>query len=399
MEREAVAALHRTSPTRWRCTTTARSRRCFARMARIEAQARRRRSWPRWAGPSSPARRRRAASPVGRDGPGDAFPSDDVHYLMQPWHALQLALAAEQRAEAFFAELAATRAERGGARRRAASCATRSASTSRWSRPGSRRCRSPAATGPTTRIRRATPIEPSDQDAMQVLLPEGWSPPVGYANGIAVDAGRLVFIAGQVGWDAQQRFESRGARAAVRAGARATCSRCWREAGGEPHHICRMTAYCCDKPAYLAARARARRDLAPPHGRPLPGDEHDLRRRPARPPGQDRARGDRGAAARRLKTVTAESRAAPRCSACTHARPAGLAASRPLGLALDQAEHRRDRDRAEGRPGVLVDLGEHGVERPLDRRVDDAPAGRGAMSSKRWMTSISVSRRALPAKR
>ena len=32
---------------------------------------------------------------------------DSVHYLMQPWHALQLALAAEQRAEAFFGELAA----------------------------------------------------------------------------------------------------------------------------------------------------------------------------------------------------------------------------------------------------------------------------------------------------
>jgi rubrerythrin len=31
---------------------------------------------------------------------------DEVHYLMQPWHALQLALAAEQRAERFFAELA-----------------------------------------------------------------------------------------------------------------------------------------------------------------------------------------------------------------------------------------------------------------------------------------------------
>jgi enamine deaminase RidA (YjgF/YER057c/UK114 family) len=26
------------------------------------------------------------------------------------------------------------------------------------------------------------------------------------------------------------------------------------EAGGRPEHICRMTAYCCDKPAYLAAR-------------------------------------------------------------------------------------------------------------------------------------------------
>jgi rubrerythrin len=36
----------------------------------------------------------------------EAVPADEVHYLMQPWHALQLALAAERRAEAFFGELA-----------------------------------------------------------------------------------------------------------------------------------------------------------------------------------------------------------------------------------------------------------------------------------------------------
>jgi rubrerythrin len=36
----------------------------------------------------------------------ETVPIDEVHYLMQPWHALQLALAAEQRAEAFFGELA-----------------------------------------------------------------------------------------------------------------------------------------------------------------------------------------------------------------------------------------------------------------------------------------------------
>jgi rubrerythrin len=36
----------------------------------------------------------------------EAMPIDEVHYLMQPWHALQLALAAEKRAEAFFAVLA-----------------------------------------------------------------------------------------------------------------------------------------------------------------------------------------------------------------------------------------------------------------------------------------------------
>ena len=41
----------------------------------------------------------------GRESP-EAPPFDEVHYLMQPWHALQLALAAERRAEAFFAVLA-----------------------------------------------------------------------------------------------------------------------------------------------------------------------------------------------------------------------------------------------------------------------------------------------------
>jgi enamine deaminase RidA (YjgF/YER057c/UK114 family) len=88
---------------------------------------------------------------------------------------------------------------------------------------------------------------------MQVLLPEGWSPPVGYANGIAVDPGRVVFIAGQVGWNAQQRFESEQIGPQFEQALRNVLA-VLREAGGEPRHIGRMTAYCCDKPAYLAAR-------------------------------------------------------------------------------------------------------------------------------------------------
>jgi enamine deaminase RidA (YjgF/YER057c/UK114 family) len=88
---------------------------------------------------------------------------------------------------------------------------------------------------------------------MQVLLPEGWAPPIGYANGIAVDAGRIVFIAGQVGWDAAQKFHSAEIAPQFEQ-ALANVLGVLREAGGEAHHICRMTAYCCDKPAYLAAR-------------------------------------------------------------------------------------------------------------------------------------------------
>ena len=88
---------------------------------------------------------------------------------------------------------------------------------------------------------------------MQVLLPEGWAPPIGYANGIAVDAGRIVFVAGQVGWNAEQRFESE-AIAPQFEQALANIVAVLAAAGAEPRHICRMTAYCCDKPAYLAAR-------------------------------------------------------------------------------------------------------------------------------------------------
>ncbi|HRO60643.1 MAG TPA: RidA family protein [Burkholderiaceae bacterium] len=88
---------------------------------------------------------------------------------------------------------------------------------------------------------------------MQLLLPEGWDKPIGYANGIAVDSGRLVFIAGQVGWDAQQRFASPELLPQFEQALENVLA-VLAEAGGEAQHICRLTAYCCDKPAYLAVR-------------------------------------------------------------------------------------------------------------------------------------------------
>lgn len=88
----------------------------------------------------------------------------------------------------------------------------------------------------------------------QVLLPEGWAPPIGYANGIAARPGRIVFIAGQVGWSAAQRFESE-AIAPQFDQALANLLAVLAEAGGRPEHVCRITAFCCDKPAYLAARS------------------------------------------------------------------------------------------------------------------------------------------------
>jgi enamine deaminase RidA (YjgF/YER057c/UK114 family) len=88
---------------------------------------------------------------------------------------------------------------------------------------------------------------------MDVLLPEGWAAPIGYANGVAVPAGRIVFVAGQVGWNAQQVFESAELVPQFEQALKNVLA-VVAKAGGEARHICRMTAYCCDKPAYLAAR-------------------------------------------------------------------------------------------------------------------------------------------------
>ena len=88
---------------------------------------------------------------------------------------------------------------------------------------------------------------------MQTLLPAGWKPPIGYANGVTVDAGRIVFIAGQVGWNAQQVFESESIAPQFEQALKNILA-VLAEAGGRPEHLCRITAYCIDRPAYLAAR-------------------------------------------------------------------------------------------------------------------------------------------------
>ena len=89
--------------------------------------------------------------------------------------------------------------------------------------------------------------------SLEVLLPLGWSPPIGYANGIAVPTGRIVFVAGQVGWDEKQQFHSDKLIPQFEQALKNVLA-VLAQAGGGPNHICRMTAYCIDKPAYLSAR-------------------------------------------------------------------------------------------------------------------------------------------------
>jgi enamine deaminase RidA (YjgF/YER057c/UK114 family) len=83
---------------------------------------------------------------------------------------------------------------------------------------------------------------------MEILQPPGWPRPRGYANGIAAE-GKMVFVAGQIGWDEEQRFEA-GLAGQVRR-TLANVLAVLAEAGGGPEHVARMTWYVTDREAYL----------------------------------------------------------------------------------------------------------------------------------------------------
>ncbi len=86
----------------------------------------------------------------------------------------------------------------------------------------------------------------------ETIQPPGWARPKGYSNGIAVSgAGKLLFIAGQVAWDANQRLVP-GDFAAQFRQALLNVIAVLGAAGGWPEHIVRMTVYVTDKKLYLA---------------------------------------------------------------------------------------------------------------------------------------------------
>jgi enamine deaminase RidA (YjgF/YER057c/UK114 family) len=85
---------------------------------------------------------------------------------------------------------------------------------------------------------------------MKVLQPPDWAAPRGYVNGVAA-RGTQVFVAGQIGWNAQCRFDSDDLVDQVRQAllnVRAVLA----EAGATPAHIVRMTWYLTDRRDYLA---------------------------------------------------------------------------------------------------------------------------------------------------
>jgi enamine deaminase RidA (YjgF/YER057c/UK114 family) len=84
----------------------------------------------------------------------------------------------------------------------------------------------------------------------QPLHPRGWKQPKGFANGIVAE-GRMVFLAGQIGWNAQQQFDSHDFVAQARQ-ALANIVELVHEAGGKVEHITRLTWFVIDKKDYLS---------------------------------------------------------------------------------------------------------------------------------------------------
>ncbi len=83
---------------------------------------------------------------------------------------------------------------------------------------------------------------------MKVLQPPGWANPKGYSNGVTV-RGRLIFVAGQVGWDEQCIFQADDLVGQV-AQALKNIVAILAEAGAKPEHIVRMNWYLGDKDEY-----------------------------------------------------------------------------------------------------------------------------------------------------
>ena len=86
-----------------------------------------------------------------------------------------------------------------------------------------------------------------------ILQPDGWARPKGYANGIAA-RGRTVFLAGQIGWDAEQRLVGSDIVSQTRQALRNIVA-ILAEDRARPEHIVRLTWYVTDRAAYLAAAA------------------------------------------------------------------------------------------------------------------------------------------------
>ena len=89
---------------------------------------------------------------------------------------------------------------------------------------------------------------------MKTLLPPGWPRPKGYSNGISA-RGRMIFTAGVVGWDEQERFAATDLAGQFAQVLRNTLA-ILAEDGAGPEHVVRMTCYVISRDDYVASLAQ-----------------------------------------------------------------------------------------------------------------------------------------------
>jgi enamine deaminase RidA (YjgF/YER057c/UK114 family) len=87
---------------------------------------------------------------------------------------------------------------------------------------------------------------------MRVLQPAGWARPRGYSNGIEAE-GRMVFVAGQIGWNEQGEFHEHALGGQFRQALKNVLA-VLKEAGAGPEHIARMTMFVTSREEYVATR-------------------------------------------------------------------------------------------------------------------------------------------------
>ena len=88
----------------------------------------------------------------------------------------------------------------------------------------------------------------------QIILPEGWLAPRGYANGISA-TGRVISVAGQIGWNPATGVIESADFAQQTAQALRNVVAVLESAGARPEHLVRLTWYITNRQAYLDARA------------------------------------------------------------------------------------------------------------------------------------------------
>ena len=87
-------------------------------------------------------------------------------------------------------------------------------------------------------------------EMLRIIQPDGWKPAKGYANGVLAP-GNVLFMGGQIGWNAEQKFEHHDFVGQMET-ALSNIVSILAAAGGKPEHIVRLTWFIVDKAEYLS---------------------------------------------------------------------------------------------------------------------------------------------------